>query len=448
MGDVLVVDDEKDICRAMTLIISDLGYKVHVAHNSREAMEVIESVKPDLAFIDIRLGQEDGLELLGATREKAPDMTVIMISAFGSVESAVSAMRNGAYDYICKPFINDDIEIMVSRIFEHRKLLQKSENLQRELDDTFRFKNLIGDSPSMKHAKHLIKKVLHSRANVLLTGETGTGKSLAAHVIHHHGSRKGYPFVTINCGAIPENLLESELFGHREGSFTGAIGNKTGLFVKGDKGTVFLDEVSELPLNMQVKLLNVIQSKEVMSVGATEPVSVDVRIIAASNSDMSELVKKGTFREDLYYRLNVFEIKMPPLREYRADIPQLVYKNVDRFSKDNGNRKLKVSPDVMKFLEEYHWPGNVRELENTIERAVLLCEGDIIQTCDFHVDHQRSTQLDRIANDKPQDLKSRVAALEKEYIHEVLKRHNYNKGEAARYLNINITTLYRKLERG
>ena len=448
MGNVLVVDDEKDICRVMTLIISDMGHKVHVAHNSREAMEVVESVRPDLAFIDIRLGQEDGLELLSATRDKAPEMTVIMISAFGSVESAVSAMRNGAYDYICKPFINDDIEIMVSRIFEHRTLLQKSENLQRELDDTFRFKSLIGDGPSMKHAKHLIKKVLHSKANVILSGETGTGKSLAAHIIHHHGPRKDYPFVTINCGAIPENLLESELFGHREGSFTGAIGNKTGLFVKGDKGTVFLDEVSELPLNMQVKLLNVIQTKEVMPVGATEPVTVDVRIIAASNSDMSELVKKGTFREDLYYRLNVFEIKMPSLRDSRGDIPQLVYKNVDRFSKDNGNRKLKVSPEVMGFLQEYDWPGNVRELENTLERAILMCEGDTIESCDIRVGQQDSPVLERIANDRPKDLKSRVAVLEKEYIHEVLKRYNYNKGEAARYLNINITTLYRKLERG
>ncbi len=448
MGNVLIVDDEKDICRVMTLIISDMGYKVHVARNSREAMEVVKSVRPDLAFIDIRLGQEDGLELLSATREKAPNMTVIMISAFGSVESAVSAMRNGAYDYICKPFLNDDIEIMVNRIFDHRKLLQKNENLQRELDNTFRFKNLIGEGSSMKHAKHLIQKVLHSKANVLLTGETGTGKSLAAHIIHHHGPRKDHPLVTINCGAIPENLLESELFGHREGSFTGAISNKTGLFVKGDKGTVFLDEVSELPLNMQVKLLNVIQTREVMSVGATEPVSVDVRIIAASNRDMSEAVKNGIFREDLFYRLNVFEIKMPSLREYRADIPQLVYKNVDRLSKDNGGGKLKVSPEVMGFLEEYHWPGNVRELENTLERAVLMCEGDTIEAHDIRVDHQHSPMPDGNANDKPKDLKSRVAILEKEYIHEILKRHNYNKGEAARYLNINITTLYRKLERG
>ena len=447
MENVLVVDDEKDICRVMTLIISEMGYKVHVAHNSREAMEVVESVKPDLAFIDIRLGQEDGLELLSATKGKAPDMTVIMISAFGSVESAVSAMRNGAYDYVCKPFLNADIEIMVNRIFEHRKLLKRSENLQRELDDTFRFKNLIGDSPSMKHAKHLIKKVLHSKANVLLSGETGTGKSLAAHIIHHHGPRKDSPFVTINCGAIPENLLESELFGHREGSFTGAIGNKTGLFVKGDKGTVFLDEVSELPLNMQVKLLSVIQTKEVMAVGATEPVTADVRIIAASNTDMAEAVKNGTFREDLFYRLNVFEIKMPSLRDCGGDIPQLVYKIVDRFSKDDGNKKLKVSPEVMGFLEEYHWPGNVRELENTLERAVLMCEGDTIENQDIRVGRQTIPVPDKKVNDIPKDLKSRVAVLEKEYIHEVLKRHNYNKGEAARYLKINITTLYRKLER-
>ena len=447
MGNVLVVDDEKDICRAMTLIISEMDHKVHVAHNSRKAMEIVKAVSPDMAFIDLRLGQENGLDLLEAFKKAAPDMTVIMISAFGSIESAVRAMKIGAYEYICKPFINDDIEMMVARIFAHRKLLQNNQKLQQELAEAFHFKNLLGDAPAMKRAKHLIKKVLHSRANVLLTGETGTGKSLAAHIIHHHGPRKDHYFVTINCGAIPENLLESELFGHREGAFTGAIENKTGLFVKADKGTIFLDEVSELPLNMQVKLLNVIHTKELLPVGATDPVKVDVRIIAATNREMSEAVKKGAFREDLFYRLNVFEVHMPSLRECRDDIPRLVYENIIRFSKDNGRAPLKVSPDVMRFLQEYDWPGNVRELENTLERAVLMCESDQIEKSDFRVDHQHQPLEEKQLTDFPKDLKSRVALLESEYIQEVLKRHDYNKGEAARYLNINLTTLYRKLDR-
>jgi DNA-binding NtrC family response regulator len=447
MGDILVIDDEADICRAMRLIFTEMGHRVHVAHNIRKAREIVGAVSPDIAFIDIRLGQENGMDLLKSAKVDAPEMTVIMISAFGSVESAVQAMKIGAYDYICKPFINDEIEMMVKRIFEHRDLVKNNENLQSELDNIFRFENLVGESPVMRGTKHLITKVLHSRANVLLTGETGTGKSLAAHMIHHHGPRKDYPFVTINCGAIPENLLESELFGHRKGSFTGAFENKTGLFVKADKGTVFLDELSELPFNMQVKLLNVIQTKEVLPVGSTDPVKVDVRIIAASNQDMYEAVKKGVFREDLFYRLKVVEIRMPLLREYKDDIPQLVSLNVKRFAKENGKEPPKISQDVFNFMQEYHWPGNVRELENILERAILMCEGDTVELEDIQVDGKHAASPVLPPNDVPKDLKSRVAVLENEYIQEVLKRHNYNKGEAARYLNINVTTLYRKLER-
>ncbi len=446
MGNILVVDDETDICRAMSLIFSETGHNVQVAYNIQKAMEIIETVSIDIAFFDIRLGQENGLDLLKTAKDNSPDMTVIMISAFGSVESVVQAMKIGAYDYICKPFDNDEIKIMVSRLFEHRELLRSRESLQNELDDTFHFKNLIGDSPAMKQTKYLIKKVLHSKVNVLLTGETGTGKSLAAHIIHHHGPRKDFPFVTINCGAIPENLMESELFGHCKGAFTSAIENKTGLFVKANKGTVFLDEVTELPLNLQVKLLNVIQTKELIPVGSTEPIKVDVRIIAASNANMSEAVKKKEFRNDLFYRLNVVKIHMPPLCKCKSDIPQLVRLNVNKFSKDNGKYPLKVSESLMRLLQDYPWPGNVRELENTLERTVLMCETDTIKPGDINLDYIYASSTNAPLNNMPTDLKSRVALMEKEYIQEALKRHDNNKEKAAKFLNINIATLYRKLE--
>lgn len=448
MSDILVVDDEIDICRALELIFSDMGHKVHTAHNIAKAKEIIHSAYPALAFVDVRLGGENGLDLLKTARNTAPDMTVIMISAFGSIESAVQAMKIGAYDYICKPFINDEITLMVDRIFEHRKLLENNESMQKELDDTFRFDRLIGDSTEMKRTKHLIRKVLHSKANVLLSGDTGTGKSLVAHTIHHQGPRKNYPFVTINCGAIPENLMESELFGHRRGSFTGAVENKTGLFVKADKGTLFLDEVSELSLGMQVKLLNAIQTKEVLSVGATEVIKADVRILAASNRNLYEAMKKGHFREDLYYRLKVVEIRMPLLKECKSDIPQLVHAAVIRFSKDNGKSPVRISQEVMDFLQEYDWPGNVRELENTLERAVLMHEEDAIKPEDIHVDFEHELIAKTATGDNsPKDLKSRVAMMEKEYINEVLIRHNHDKKKAAQFLKINLATLYRKLDR-
>jgi DNA-binding NtrC family response regulator len=446
MGNILVVDDETDICRAMSLIFSEIGHTVHMAHNIKDAIKIINTTSPDIAFFDLKLGGESGIDLLKSTKEIAPDMTVIMISAFGSVESVVCAMKIGAYDYICKPFNNAEIKLMVNRLFEHRELINSRDSLQQELDDIFRFENMVGESPAMKRMKHLIKKVLHSKANVLLTGETGTGKSLAAHIIHHQGPRRDFPLVTINCGAIPENLLESELFGHTKGAFTGAIENKTGLFVKADKGSIFLDEVSELPLNMQVKLLNIIQTKELTPVGSTEPIKVDVRIIAASNIDLAEAVQKKEFRKDLFYRLNVVEIAVPPLRECKTDIPQLVHLYIDRFSQDSSRPSPKVSETIMRSLQEYSWPGNVRELENTLERAVLMCDGDNIEPKDICLDHTQADLVNMSRSDKPTDLKSRVSLLEREYIQEVLARHGNNKEETARFLNINIATLYRKLD--
>jgi DNA-binding NtrC family response regulator len=444
MGKILVVDDEVDICRIMSMIFSQQGHDVSVANNTSSALSVIDDKRPDIAFIDMKLGSENGLDLLKEAKSQAPEMTVIMISAFGTVESAVKSMKTGAYDYICKPFINDEIELLVERVFQHRGLVESNEKLQRELTDTLRFDNFIGASAVMRRTKSLMRKVLPSSANVLISGETGAGKSLAAHIIHHHGPRKSKPFVTINCGSIPESLIESELFGHKKGAFTGAVENKIGLLVKADQGTVFLDEVGELPLNMQVKLLGFIQTKELMPVGSTEPKEVDVRIIAATNRDLSEEVAGARFREDLYYRLKVLEIRMPPLRELKQDIPQLVSSNLIKFARKNDKAPSSISSDAMSKLMDHLWPGNIRELENTIERAVLLSEGPNIELDDIWFDEPVGNG-EETEGDEPTDLKSRVALLEREYILEALKKNGFNKEETARYLNVNLSTLYRKL---
>lgn len=447
MGTILIVDDEPDICRAMTLIFADMGHNVYGAQSLRKAMKIIDEKHPDVAFFDVRLGRDNGMDLLKTVKAKTSDITVVMISAFGSVESAVRAMKMGAYDYICKPFNNDEMEMMVKRIFEHRGLVQNNRKLKEELNDTFHFKNFFGESKAIKRTKHLIKKALHSKANVIIGGETGTGKSLVAHIIHHHGPRKDHPFVNINCGAIPENLLESELFGHMKGSFTGAIENKIGLFTKANKGTIFLDEVSELPLNMQVKLLNAIQTKEILPIGSTSPIVIDVRIIAATNVDILEAVRNRYFREDLFYRLNVFEVKMPPLRECRSDIQGLVFNNVIRFAKENDKKAPRVSQELMRLLHEYHWPGNVRELENTLERAVIMCDDDELGVEDVGINFSGSMTDDEQVYKNPEDLKSKIEILEKEYIQEKLKRYNNDKELTASHLNISVATLYRKLKR-
>lgn len=442
----MVVDDELDICRAIHLIFTEIGHNVEIAHNIKSALEMIHTKPIDVIFIDIELGREDGLDLIKPALEFTPEAAVVLITSFGSVESAVKAMKMGAYDYICKPFINDELVIMVNRIFEVKNLVKKNKSLKKELNDVYSFESLSGSSRAISKIRRMIKKVLTSDVNVLITGETGTGKSLAAHLIHHHGARNEFPLITINCGAIPENLLESELFGYKKGAFTGAIKNKNGLFEKAHKGTIFLDEVSELPLNMQVKLLHAIQEKEIMPIGGTETIKFDARIIAASNKNLYMAVKEGAFREDLYYRLNVVELPMVPLREHKEDIPELVHTSLTKFCNKSGKTMPKVSKEVMELFQNYSWFGNVRELENVIEGVLVFCEGSTIEMDDVIGSLQEDDSQvnpDGIAT----DLKSKIMIFEKEYITNVLEKHNNNKAAAARYLNINLTTLYRKLER-
>ena len=441
---ILVVDDERDICRALNIILTKEGYAVTEAYNGEQAVELLRKQDFDLVMTDIKMEKMDGFEVLRQTQQISPGTTVVMMTAFASVGSAVEAMRAGATDYITKPFINDDIRLTVRRIIDGRDLQRENQILRQELSqrrDTF--KDIIGNSEAMQKVFAVMEKVVPSKANVLITGESGTGKGLVAQAIHDSGPRKGKPFIAINCGAIPENLLETELFGHKKGAFTSAVEDKKGLITMANEGTLFLDEVGELPLALQVKLLHVIQTKELTPVGDTRVITVDIRIIAATNADLMQRVKEGRFREDLYYRLNVIELRLPPLRERRDDIPVLVKHYLKTFADEAKKTITDVEYDAMKALLAYDWPGNIRELRNTLERAVVLAEGDIVALHDLP-DKFRNIDLEGIS---ASSLRQALDDFEREYIRRNLAENKGNKEATAERLGIDLATLYRKLKK-
>jgi DNA-binding NtrC family response regulator len=441
---ILVVDDEKDICRALNIILSKEGYAVTEAYNGEQAVEFIRKQTFDIIMTDIKMEKMDGFEVLKQARALSPGTSVIMMTAFASVGSAVEAMRSGAADYITKPFINDDIRLTIKRIVESRELRMENQILRQELSQRcISFKNIIGTSDAIQKVFSVMEKVIPSKANILITGESGTGKGLVAQAIHESGPRMDKPFISINCGAIPENLLESELFGHKKGSFTSAIEDKKGLITMANSGTLFLDEVGELPLALQVKLLNVIQNKELTPVGDTRVITVDLRIIAATNADLMQRVKDGRFREDLFYRLNVIEIRIPALRERKDDIPLLIKHYLQVFN-DEAAKKIKdIDYEAMKAMLAYDWPGNIRELRNTLERAVVLAEGDIVTIHDLP-DKFRSLDLEGIATSS---LRQALDDYEREYIRRGLVENKGNKEATAVRLGIDLATLYRKLKK-
>ena len=441
---ILVVDDERDICRALNIILTKEGYAVTEAYNGEQAVELLRKQDFDLVMTDIKMEKMDGFEVLRQTQQISPGTTVVMMTAFASVGSAVEAMRAGATDYITKPFINDEIRLTVRRIIDGRDLQRENQILRQELSqrrDTF--KDIIGNSEAMQKVFAVMEKVVPSKANVLITGESGTGKGLVAQAIHESGPRKGKPFIAINCGAIPENLLETELFGHKKGAFTSAVEDKKGLITMANEGTLFLDEVGELPLALQVKLLHVIQTKELTPVGDTRVITVDIRIIAATNADLMQRVKEGRFREDLYYRLNVIELRLPPLRERRDDIPVLVKHYLKAFADEAKKAITDVEYDAMKALLAYDWPGNIRELRNTLERAVVLAEGDIVALHDLP-DKFRNIDLEGIS---ASSLRQALDDFEREYIRRNLAENKGNKEATAERLGIDLATLYRKLKK-
>jgi two-component system response regulator PilR (NtrC family) len=375
---ILVVDDEESIREFLEIMLKKEGYEVTCAEHGLKAKELIGHKSFDMVISDLQMPQMNGMELLKFVKETYPDMVFMLITAFGTTESAVEAMKAGAYDYITKPFKIDEVRINIQNALRSKSLEVENRTLKKELTKEYSFQNLIGNSESMHRIYDLIKRVSMTATNVLITGESGTGKEVVAKAIHYNGPLKDKPFVTINCGAIPEQLMESEMFGHKKGSFTGAVADKVGLFEVADGGTLFLDEVGELPLSIQVKLLRSIQERIIRRVGATEDIKVDVRLMAATNRDLEAMVKDGTFRQDLFYRLNVINIRTPGLRERKEDIPLLanhfLKKYTDRLAKTVGA----ISADAMELLKKYDYPGNVRELENIIERTVALEAGATI----------------------------------------------------------------------
>jgi two-component system, NtrC family, response regulator AtoC len=440
---ILIVEDDDLMRELMTKILAGEHYHIFQASSGEEALKLLQEQTIDLVLTDLRLTGMNGLQLLTEVRTFDQEVVVIVMTAYASVETAVEAMRKGAYDYLTKPFINDEIRVMLRRALNQRHLSRENRHLKRELRERYRFENIVGHSEAMEKVYRLIEKMSGISSNVLIVGETGTGKELVARAIHYNSERSDRPFVAVNCGALTESLLESELFGHLKGAFTGAIANQEGFFRKADKGTLFLDEISEVSHGLQVKLLRAIQEREVIPVGSREPLRFDVRLIAATNRLLEDEVKKGTFREDLFYRINVITIPLPPLRDRKEDVPLLVNHFLQKYAQRLGKPSVKILREAMQALVNYDWPGNVRELENMIERAVALCEEDLIELTDLP---DKLTQV-KIAIRDLDEYEMTLDALEEQHIKKVLQKVNGDKVKTSQILGINLSTLYRKLAR-
>lgn len=375
---LLIVEDETTLCESLARVLRREGYFVDTARSAEEALEILEKQNYDLMITDIILPEMSGMELLRRTRRQLPDLVTIIMTAYASTETAVEALRAGAYDYIMKPIIHEEIRKIVQNALSQKALLSENQILRKQVEQIYDFEKIIGNSPQMISVIEEIKKISNARSNVLFTGETGTGKELFARALHHNSGRAARPFVPINCSAIPEQLLESELFGYIRGAFTGAVQSKKGLFEEADGGTLFLDEVGELTPHFQAKLLRVLEDQEIRPVGSTQSRKVDVRIISATNRDIDKAVTEGKFREDLLYRINVVTIKLPSLRERGDDIRLLAEHFTVKFGAEMGKKTRSLSDDALKIFSSYHWPGNVRELQNVLERAVLISDEEVI----------------------------------------------------------------------
>jgi two-component system response regulator PilR (NtrC family) len=442
---ILVVDDEEIIRDSLSFVLKKEGYKVQGVSNGKAALDLMRELSFDVVLTDLEMPEMKGLELLEEVSRRSPETLVVIITAYGSIESAIAALRKGAVDYILKPVDFDELLLKITRLLEDRKLAVENRFLRRELHRQYDFAKIIGKSASMGKVFDTIRKVATTDGTVLITGKSGTGKELVARAIHFNSKRKERPFLPVNCGAIPENLFESELFGHKRGAFTGASMDRPGLFKAADQGTIFLDEVSEIPLNMQVKLLRAIETKEILAVGSSIPQSVDVRIIASTNKYLPKEVDAGRYREDLFYRLNVVEISLPPLSERVEDIPLLVQHFVAKYSAEMAKRVKGVDNEVMKRLLAHPWKGEVRELENTIERSVIFAEGEMVTVKDLPPSFDRVDEASYML-DANRSLKDASREFERQYIARVLRVHGFNKELAAQALQISLSSLYRKIE--
>jgi two-component system NtrC family response regulator len=429
-GKILIVDDDSSIRKVVGFILEEAGYAVRTAASGPEALAMIEKDRPDLVLTDIKMPGMDGIALLKEIKKIDESITVIVLTAFGTVETAVEAMKTGAADYLTKPISRDELTLTVHKTLRLRALEEENVSLRESLEERFNFENIIGLSPAMRGVFDVVRKVAGTDASVLITGESGTGKELVARAIHFNSPRRGARLVTVNCAAIPGDLLESELFGHVRGAFTGAIRNKEGKFHLAHRGTVFLDEIGSLPLSLQAKLLRAVQEKEVQRVGSEEPMVVDVRVVAATNRPLPELIRKGEFREDLFYRLNVVPLTLPPLRERVSDIPLLVAHFARKLG---GGRNVSFSAEALKTLQTYPWPGNVRELENFCERIILMTTGNRIGTSEV------KGQLDLMAKEQGDfapPVQMTLPEIEKRAVVDALVRSNWNQTRAARLLGI------------
>ncbi|MCX7603218.1 MAG: sigma-54 dependent transcriptional regulator [Bryobacteraceae bacterium] len=457
-GRILVIDDEADIRESLELLLEAEGYSVAAAENAAEGLRRFESGVFDLVLLDLMMPDRSGLEVLDEIRRRDRETPIFLITAYGSVEVAVEALKSGASDYFSKPWDNEKLLIEIDRQIARTRLERENRELRRALKERYAFPNIVGKSERMLRVLDLVAQVAPSKSNILITGETGTGKELIAKAIHANSPRADKPFVGVNSGSLPPDLLESTLFGHVKGAFTGAVANRRGYFEIANHGTIFFDEIGTLTPDMQVKLLRVIQEREFMPVGSTETIRVDVRILAATNADLARLVEEGKFRQDLYYRLNVINIHLPPLRERKEDIPLLVEHFFQIYCRENnkfldpqGRSLLRFEPEAMHLLMDYHWPGNVRELENAIERAVVLATSEVVPVSVLPEQLLQSTGVRTAerAGALPPDasLFEKVADFEARTIIEALEAVNYSQTEAAALLKIPLSTLNQKIKR-
>lgn len=448
---VLVVDDEQDLARSCKRLLDAKGYSTEIAADGAEALECIAAHQPDLVLTDLKMPRMDGMELLNRLRQDYPDTAVVMMTAFSTVEDAVNAMQLGAADFVPKPFTPGHLALVVGKVLDERRLRRENRHLKQQLGDRYGFDNIIGKSAAMQGIFEDIRRIADAQISVLITGASGTGKELIARAIHFNSDRRDGPFVPINCGALPENLVESEIFGYEKGAFTGAARAKNGLLEEADGGTFFMDEVAELPPALQVKFLRVLEDGRFRRLGGTQERTIDIRLISATNRDIEARVEKDEFREDFYYRINTFTIDIPPLGQRRDDIPLLVNHYLERFAERNGKEVDSISPEAMRLLRGHPWKGNVRELEHVIERAVILARGETLLPADlpssFGQDESGGNPVQDLYLDRPfKEAKERlIDDFERRYLKEILKRFDGNISRAASHSGIDRRSLHRLL---
>jgi DNA-binding NtrC family response regulator len=442
-GSILLVDDDESLCAMLGMSLKDTGYEIQTVMEGKKALSILEKELFDVVVTDLKIDDVSGFDILKKVKSVSSKMEVVMITGQGTIENAVEAMKKGAFDYIIKPVDPDELNLVVQKAVERQKLVAEVNNLRSQVTDQNRLENIVAVSPKMKKVIEMVRRISESSATVLIEGESGTGKEVIARAIHNNSSREKRPFVAINCGAMPENLLESELFGHVKGAFTGASTTKKGLFEEADSGTIFLDEIGETSQTFQVKLLRVLQENEIRRVGDTKDITVDVRVLAASNRDLRKLVNEEEFRKDLYYRLRVIPMYLPPLRARKDDILSLADFFLQRFAGRIGKPKLRISREAQKKMEHYAWPGNVRELENTIERALILARGDELQTQDIQLE---DSDITAGSIDDNELVKMTIKELEERHIKMVLEDCAWHLTETARRLGVGYNTLWRRMK--